>query len=284
MTATRIGLAVTGPPSRAADPVCDELTDRGHATERAAWDDPRVDWSVFDLVVVRSPSGYLERHQEFIGWANRTAMATEIWNPVELLRWNVHRQYLLDLASRDVDVLATLLVRDHDAVNLAALAGDAGWDRVVLKPATSAGGLGVCVVDVSEPEAQAHLEARQRFGDVIVQPYVESIHEEGELRLALVRGEAVAAARRLPSGADFGVQANKMAEAGEVDAPADAVAVAKAALKSLGRQTAHARADLLLVDGAWRLAELELVDPDRMLRDVPSALGALVDAIDDLAT
>ena len=31
----------------------------------AVWDDPSVDWSAFDLVVLRSTWDYQERHDEF---------------------------------------------------------------------------------------------------------------------------------------------------------------------------------------------------------------------------
>jgi glutathione synthase/RimK-type ligase-like ATP-grasp enzyme len=281
MSSTRLGLAVTGPPPRREDPLQVALAARGFDVAHVSWDDPRSDWSDFDVVFVRSPTGYIERHAEFLGWADRAASATDLWNPVELLRWNVHREYLLDLAARGVQVLPTMLVRAEDETTLADVCRGTGWDRAVLKPATAAGGLGVAVAAVDQATGDAALRARQRFGDVVVQPYVPSIHTEGELRLALVRGEAVAAARRAPSEEDFGVQAHKMAAAAEVEPPPEAVDVALAALAALGRRTMHARADLLHVDGAWRLAELELVEPDRMLRDVPSSLDALVDALAD---
>ncbi len=275
-------MAVTGPPSRRPDPLCDGLRQRRHHAEQVSWDDPRSDWSSYDVIIVRSPTGYLERHGEFLAWADRAAIATELWNPVELLRWNVHREYLVDLAERGVAVLPTRIVRAGEQRALADLGAAEGWDRLVLKPATSAGTLGVAVVDAAGAAAQDALEARQRFGDVVVQPYAEAVHTEGELRVALVDGVAVAAVRRLPADDDFGVQANRMADVHEVTPPADAVDVATRALAALGRRTLHARADLLKVDGSWRLAELELVEPERMLRDVPSSQAALLDALDAL--
>src|SRR5437762_244485 len=35
----------------------------------AVWDDPAVDWSVYDLVVLRSPWDYTTRRDEFVAWA-----------------------------------------------------------------------------------------------------------------------------------------------------------------------------------------------------------------------
>lgn len=284
MSDERIGFAVTGPPSRHPDLLAEAVVARGRTVVHVGWDDPTVDWSSFDVVVVRSAAGYLERHGEFLAWAERSAMVTEMWNPVELLRWNVHRDYLVDLAGRGVAVMPTRIVRADDRVLLAELGEAEGWPRLVLKPATTAGTLGVRVVDIADAASQGELEARQRFGDVVVQPYAPAVHTEGELRIALVAGRAVAAVQRFPAGDDFGVQANRMTGTREVTPPDAAVAVAADALAALGRRTLHGRADLLQIDGTWRLVEFELVEPERMLHDIPASFEALVDAVDALTS
>src|ERR1700722_9902235 len=102
----------------------------------APWDDATL-WSSVPLVVVRSPWDYSDAHQEFLSWARGVAAVTQLVNPLEVLEWNSHKSYLLDLSSAGVPTLATTLVH-HDssgadqAVALAAYPGE-----IVIKPAVS---------------------------------------------------------------------------------------------------------------------------------------------------
>src|SRR3954452_9389502 len=57
------------------------------------WDDPAVDWSAYDLVVVRSTWDYTGRRQEFLTWA---ASVPRIVNPAEVLAWNTDKRYLAE--------------------------------------------------------------------------------------------------------------------------------------------------------------------------------------------
>src|SRR3954451_11841758 len=45
------------------------LAARGVDVEAAVWDDPAVDWSRYDLAVMRSPWDYAPRRDEFVAWA-----------------------------------------------------------------------------------------------------------------------------------------------------------------------------------------------------------------------
>ncbi len=42
----------------------------GIAAAPAVWDDPSVDWSGYDLVVLRSTWDYSPRRDEFVAWAH----------------------------------------------------------------------------------------------------------------------------------------------------------------------------------------------------------------------
>ncbi len=66
------------------------------------WDDPAVDWAVFDVVIIRSTWDYHERRDDFIRWARHVESVSDLWNPFELIEWNTDKRYLLDLG-RDGD-------------------------------------------------------------------------------------------------------------------------------------------------------------------------------------
>jgi hypothetical protein len=60
-----------------------------------------VDWSTFDLVVVRSTWDYPDRREAFLAWAESLP---HVLNPPEVLRWNTDKRYLEELS---VDVIPT---------------------------------------------------------------------------------------------------------------------------------------------------------------------------------
>ena len=43
----------------------------GEEAEPAVWSDPDVDWSAYDVVLVRTIWDYFERHDEFLAWLDR---------------------------------------------------------------------------------------------------------------------------------------------------------------------------------------------------------------------
>src|SRR5690349_21717147 len=78
----------------------------------AAWSDPRVDWSAFDAVVVRSTWDYFDHPEAFADWLDRVEReARAVFNPPSVLRWNAHKSYLRDLESRGVRILETQWVQ-----------------------------------------------------------------------------------------------------------------------------------------------------------------------------
>ena len=74
------------------------LTEQGIQGEPAVWTDPDVDWSAYDLVVVRSTWDYQDRHAEYLDWARRVAAVTTLKNSAEVLAWNTDKTYLRDPA------------------------------------------------------------------------------------------------------------------------------------------------------------------------------------------
>ena len=55
--------------------------------QAVAWDDAGVDWSRFDLAVLRSTWDYAQRHGD-LAWCRRTEGATRLVNPASVVAWN----------------------------------------------------------------------------------------------------------------------------------------------------------------------------------------------------
>ena len=69
----------------------DALRARGVESAMVAWDGPDS-LAGFDACVLRSTWNYYRTLDAFLGWAERTARITSLWNPLPVVRWNTHKR------------------------------------------------------------------------------------------------------------------------------------------------------------------------------------------------
>ncbi|RAO32047.1 Cycloserine biosynthesis protein DcsG [Micromonospora saelicesensis] len=263
------------------------LAARGVAVQSAVWDDPDVDWSSYDLVVLRSPWDYALRRDEFVSWA---ATVPTLVNPADVVRWNTDKRYLAELNAAGVPTVPTSWIEPGESWQLPAETGE-----YVLKPAVSAGSQDTGRYDLADPEhrglAAAHVRRLSEAGRVtMVQPYLRAVDTEGETALLFLAGpEGLAfshAIRKGPmlSGPDLGTDGLYKAE--EITARTarpEQLAVAEQTLATVPggtRQLLYARVDLIPgPDGEPVLVELELTEPSLFIGYADGAPDRLATAI-----
>jgi glutathione synthase/RimK-type ligase-like ATP-grasp enzyme len=262
------------------------LSARGARLHAPRWDDDTVDWSAFDVAVVRTAWDYPGRRDEFVAWAARAGGATSLWNPAEVLRWNTHKSYLIELEERGAPVVPTAWLARGDRADLTALLAARGWQRAVVKPAVASGSDGLRRVGSSDREgsvaAQAHLDALLAEGDVMVQPYLDAVEREGEVSVVLVDGAPTHVVRKTPTVGEFRIQeqfGGRYERIGLDGDGAEPAALGRWILEASGHDFLYARVDLLRDEnGAWQLAELEVTEPDLYLALAPDVGTVLADA------
>ena len=101
-----------------------------------AWNDPGARFDGFDAVVLRSNWDYHFEPEAFLAWLDALASGpgARFWNPPALVRWNLTKRYLLDLARAGVPIVPTVILEDRAAIELPALMAARGWRRAVVKP------------------------------------------------------------------------------------------------------------------------------------------------------
>ncbi|KAB1919427.1 hypothetical protein F8280_25530 [Micromonospora noduli] len=263
------------------------LAARGVAVESVVWDDPDVDWSSYDLVVLRSPWDYALRRDEFVSWA---ATVPRLANPADVVRWNTDKRYLAELSAAGVPTVPTSWIEPGESWQLPAETGE-----YVLKPAASAGSQDTGRYDLADPEhrdlAAAHVRRLSEAGRVtMVQPYLRAVDTEGETALLFLAGpDGLAfshAIRKGPmlSGPDLGTDGlYKAEEITPRTARPEQLAVAEQTLATVPggtRQLLYARVDLIPgPDGEPVLVELELTEPSLFIGYADGAPDRLATAI-----
>lgn len=287
--APRIGIVVTDVYA-AEDPDYDTplllpaLAARGADPTAVVWHDAAVDPASFDLLVIRSPWDYPERPAEFAAWLDRAERATRVVNSPATVRWNLDEAYLRDLESAGIRVVPTTYATTADAAGAAIDA----HERVVVKPAVSAGARDTGLFDASDAAAVALATRIVARGDVaMIQPEIEELSEGHEKALYVIGGDlthAISKGAILAPGGGFrgGVYRENPVP---VEATPAERAFAADVLRAVRRATGgeaplYARVDT--VDSARYglcLLEVELVEPALHLHVAPHVTGILADAI-----
>lgn len=194
-------------------PLADAVRRAGAQVDMPCWDDPAVDWGAFDLAVLRSTWNYVERIDEFLGWARRCAAQTRLCNPPDLVAWNTDKHYLAHLHRAGVPVVPSRFVEPGEeaagalqhflAGGAAALsAGEAQpFDEFVVKPTIGAGSRDTARYRRSDAgKALQHLTrlvaTEQR--SALLQPYLARVDEAGETALIYFDGRPSHAIRKGP--------------------------------------------------------------------------------------
>lgn len=241
------------------------------------WNDPDVDWSSFEAVLIRTIWDYFKHHAAFLRWLDRLdQLGIPTINDSRLLRWNSDKRYLLELVQHGVGIIPTRLAGAHELRDvLATMAGQ----QVVVKPTVSGSAwhtLRGCAGDAAFAHAVAQLPPEH---DYLVQPFVPEIITDGEWSLLYFAGEFSHAVIKRPASGDYRVQ-------GEYGGSTEPVVPSAATLADAGRALAavaaighgdhaYVRVDGVICAGQFLIMELELIEPFLHLAERPPAAERL---------
>ena len=252
----------------------------------AEWDDPRVDWSSFDAVVIRSTWDYHHRAAEFDDWLGRLGLAgTPVWNPIPLLRWNANKRYLATLAERGVPTVPTVWATPARPAWLVETLDEQGWSDVVVKPGISATAHGTHRVRRHDAERIGRaLHGDMPGREYLVQPFLGEIQRLGEWSLIFFHGRFSHSVRKRPADGDFRVQTEFGGSAIAEAAPRAVIDAAAAVLLAVNDPWLYARVDGIEIERGFLLMELEMLEPMLFFGRDAQAPARFAAALDELMT
>lgn len=271
-------------------PLIAALAERGVTAEPAVWDDPAVDWSAYDLVLVRSTWDYSPRHDEFVAWARALP---KVVNSADVIEWNTDKRYLRELDAAGVPVIPTIWLDPARHLSKRAVhTRMPAFGDFVVKPVVSAGardaGRYQPVSAESRGRAIAHAVRLLDEGRwVMIQPYVTSVDTAGETCLIFIDGELTHAVRKnalLTGPAEDSGELYAAEEMSAFEATPAQIEVAQRALavarEATGSDLTYARVDLVSGDdGAPMVIELELTEPSLWMKYGSGVEDKLADAV-----
>ena len=259
-----------------AEPLAEAFARAGVDAAVLGWDDPDADWDAPLPTLLRATWTYARFPEEFHRWLDRVSAAGPLWNPIEVVRGNVHKRYLLELPARGVAVVPTWMIARGGSGSIEEALARFGGERLVVKPAIGAGSFETEVFRRDEDERfAAHVAHLTQRGDALVQPFVASVQEYGERSMVWIDGEVSHAIRKTPRFAGDSEQVE-----GPMPIAPEERALAEAALAPLADQLLYARVDLARDEkGAPMVMEMELIEPSLFFAKRPGSADRLVSAL-----
>lgn len=257
------------------------LARRGIQTQRVDWSREGVDWNGFGAVVLRTPWDYFDRFEAFTAWLARLETHPCVLNDLGTLRWNIDKHYLADLEAAGLPIVPTAFVERGEGTSLADAMAGLETDAVVYKPAVS--GAARETYRVRPGQGAEHAERFAALtGDrsMMVQPFMPSILEHGEVTVVAMQGRPTHGLVKKAKAGDFRVQDDHGGTLHSHVPSSDELALTEAALSVRGPVPVYGRVDMVRDEaGVARIMELELIEPELWLRLHPPAAEAFAEGI-----
>jgi glutathione synthase/RimK-type ligase-like ATP-grasp enzyme len=255
--------------------LCEELEKEGLRVSLENWEDFEVETSTAPNVLFRSTWGYSQKIQEFKSLLKSLSRSSlSVWNPLSVIRWNLHKKYLLELSKASLPVIPSRILSRNDLGSLAEIARREEWQAVVIKPLISASGIGCYRLAANADWHKIILEILQSSSDpeFLVQEFVPTIQSAGEISLIYIDGQFSHSVLKTAKEGEFRVQSEWGGQVQSGPTPSKAIETAHKFMNYLKEEVLYARVDLVKTsDGAYLLMELELIEPELFLTHEPKA-------------
>jgi glutathione synthase/RimK-type ligase-like ATP-grasp enzyme len=245
------------------------------------WRAANVNFSEFDLVVLRSCWDYHLRGAEFTEWLRRTASSVPVLNDVKTVLWNRNKFYLDELAAMEIGIVPTLFVNGSDPIASSEWQEIRSWKKSVVKPAVSASAHKTWLFDREAVPGEAELKSKMEAQPFLIQQFIPEIETQGEISFIYIDGVYSHAVLKRPAPGDFRVQQEHGGSAELFIPPRGLLKQADeiAASVSQVHKSLYCRLDAVAKDNRLLLMELELIEPELFLGLAESAAERFARAI-----
>lgn len=231
------------------------------------------DFAQFDVLLIRSPWNYSRDHLKFLSWLSNAESQVKVINPPAVIRANMDKRYLFDLAERGIPVIPTSLL-----VDTIQFKNIEHYERMVFKPVVGAGARGAFTasgIDEAEWKVRKHFE-NSEIG-LLAQPYLAEVDSIGEIAVVCSNGEPLHAITKRPAlsaGGHGDFTANTKIDQSLIEfvSAIQELDFAGSSISSL----LYSRVDVVPTSSGYQLMELELFEPTLFLHENPTSVDKFV--------
>jgi glutathione synthase/RimK-type ligase-like ATP-grasp enzyme len=257
--------------------LADALRARQQRVTAAPWNGSFEPFADAAAVVIRSTWDYHEAPDAYLTWLARLD-PRRTFNEPSLIRWNLSKAHVLDLARRGACVPRSLEAAAEPAAIAQAL-GALDLREGVIKPLFGASGFGVERVTRGTAVTDlARAGARKALDRVLVQEFMTEIRD-GELAGVFFDGAFSHGLRRRPAAGEFRINSQYGGTMEPAALSAGTVEAMRGVLSLLPQPPLYARVDGVIRGGAFVLMELEVNEPGLGLDLAPGSPDRFAEAL-----
>lgn len=238
------------------------LQNHGLDIDRVVWNDEAVNWSEYDVVVLKAPWDYHDQLPKFLDWLDSVEKGgAKVINPVSVVKWNSDKEYLLEIAEK-LPVINSVVTRPGDKLDFEALKLYFKTEKLVIKPTISAGAKHTYLIDDTNiDQMTSTLEQLIDIQPMLVQEFASEVQSEGEWSFLFFNGKYSHHLLKKPGKSDFRVQHYFGGTIHQPELDPDLIRQTSKYIEEFASDCMYARVDGIVRDGVFHLMELELIEP-----------------------
>ncbi|MFB0981256.1 MAG: hypothetical protein QMC62_10115 [Alteromonadaceae bacterium] len=231
-----------------------------------SWRDESVNWNDYAAVIIRSPWDYQDDASAFLDVLNNIEQSSaHLENSLKTVEWNIDKKYLRELENNGVNIVTTLWRENLTLEHVDKYFTELNVDQLVIKPRISANADNTFWLTKDNHQTYyPQLEEAFSTSEFLVQPFMESVINEGEFSLFYFNGKYSHAILKTPKDSDFRVQEEHGGRLAAITPEADLTNHAEQTLSAIKAQIGmplYARVDFVRYKQGFALMEAELIEP-----------------------
>ena len=239
------------------------LQSRHWQVEEVSWRIKEHNWDQYDLVVIRSPWDYQQDEEQFLDvLASIEASSAILANPLSVVHWNINKKYLRELELKGVEIVPTIWQSSFDTVNFLSFFSQLQSDELIIKPCVSANADHTYRINAENLSALSEtLVPIFKNRECMVQPFMNSVIDEGEFSLFYFNNQYSHAILKTPKENDFRVQEEHGSRLKKIEPEPLLKEQSEKTLAAIDSNLLYARIDFVRSDSGFALMEAELIEP-----------------------
>ena len=234
----------------------------GWDAEEISWQKENVDWNDYTAIIVRSTWDYQNDFKKFLNVLESiNNSSAHLENDLELMKWNMNKNYLFDLETKGVKIVDTIWEKSFNSNNVHHYFSEFNSEEIIIKPNISANADNT--FRLSKEKLIENMEKLEQIfsqREFMVQPFMKNIIDEGEYSLFFFNGEFSHCVLKKPKENDFRVQEEHGGKFRRVVPTQQQISIAESIINKLSTIPLYARADLVRnAQNKFVLMELELI-------------------------
>ena len=246
------------------DLIVKPLRGLGWECEFIPWDSTSINWDDFDAVIIRSTWDYQQKEKLcFKTLQSIEASSATLYNSLDIVKWNIHKRYLLELEKENISIIPTRLYDSFYFEIVSDLFSFFNENKLVIKPCVSANADDTFILEQSKMEnLKSVLEGTFSRKDFLVQPFIKNVKSEGEYSLIYFGGRLSHVLLKTPKDGDFRVQEEHGGILKTINKPESSlIDFGNKVMGTIPYQCLYSRVDVVRGSDNYLLMEVELIEP-----------------------